>query len=375
VSSLLLDQIQNENSAQLKSIRLPEGADRVFTSCRRLRVYRGGWAQRQVKARQAGTNRLVFSWYKDSFIREKEFILPQMNRNRGFFSSRKSCFFLYLGLFWLYSDCSEAAFQFTNRKLGAPLEIDYRISLLDIGIGVAQAEGDIGGGHYRLTVKARATGMAGWLTGTVAEAFSMGSAMGPRVVPSNHGLDFSGQKNSFQLRMGLVGGAVTQVRIDPPLVPRDDRVPVEEAHRRNVIDPVGATIFLQSQRSATPDPAVCNRTVPVFDGVGRFDISLTYKETKPLKMMGFNGPVLVCAVRYTPVSGHRLNRPAVEFMRENKDIEVWLALVPGTRALVPVRILVKTMIGGLEIEATRFGAVAADKIAPEPLGAEAPQSR
>ena len=236
-------------------------------------------------------------------------------------------------------------------------------------------EGDFGGGQYRLMIKARATGMAGWLTGTAAEAFSMGSAMGPRVVPSNHGLDFSGQKNSFQLRMGLVGGAVTQVRIDPPLVPRDDRVPVEEAHRRNVIDPVGATIFLQSQRSATPDPAVCNRTVPVFDGVGRFDISLTYKETKPVKLVGFNGPVLVCSVRYTPVSGHRLNRPAVEFMRENKDIEVWLALVPGTRALVPLRIFVKTMIGGLEIEATRFGAVAADQIVPDPQPVEPSPSR
>jgi hypothetical protein len=195
------------------------------------------------------------------------------------------------------------------------------------------------------------------------------------VVPSTHGLDFSGQKNSFSLRMGLVGGSVTQVKIDPPLIPRDDRVPVEEAHRRGVIDPVGATIFLQSQRSATPDPAVCNRIVPVFDGVGRFEISLTYKETKPLKLVGFNGPVLVCSVRYTPVSGHRLNRPAVEFMRENKDIEVWLALVPGTRALVPLRIFVKTMIGGLEIEATRFGAVAADKIPPDPQPLDPAQSR
>ena len=298
-----------------------------------------------------------------------------MNRNRGSIPLRKCGFYLYLGLFSLYSAYSEAAFQFTNRKLGAPLEIDYRISLLDIGVGVAQAEGDLGGGQYRLTIKARATGMAGWLTGTAAEAFSMGSAMGARVVPSTHGLDFSGQKNSFQLRMGLAGGSVTQVRIDPPLVPRDDRVPVEEAHRRNVIDPVGATIFLQSQRSAAPDPAVCNRTVPVYDGVGRFDIGLTYKETKPVKLVGFNGPVLVCSVRYTPVSGHRLNRPAVEFMRENKDIEVWLALVPGTRALVPLRIFVKTMIGGLEIEATRFGAAPADKIAPEPLGGETGQTR
>ena len=294
---------------------------------------------------------------------------------KGFFSGKINGFSLFFGFFLIFSSHSEAAFQFTNRKLGAPLEIDYRISLLDIGIGVAQAQGDLGSGQYRLTIKARSTGMAGWLTGTSAEAFSMGSAVGPRVIPSAHGLDFNSQKSSFLLRMGLVGGAVTQVKIEPPLIPREDRVPVEEAHRRNVIDPVGAVILLQAQRVATPDPAVCNRTVPVFDGVGRFDIALTYKETKPMKILGFNGPVLVCSVRYTPVSGHRLNRPVVEFMRENKDIEIWLGLVPGTRALVPLRIYVKTMIGGLEIEATRFGSVPADQIPPEPRPTSDPQSR
>lgn len=289
------------------------------------------------------------------------------------FCGNKTVFSLCFGVFLFVSGSSDSAFQFTNRKLGAPLEIDYRISLLDIGIGVAQAQGDLGSGQYRLIVKARATGMAGWLTGTSAEAFSMGAQGTTRVVPTSHGLDFTGQKNAFLLRMGLVGGSVTQVKIDPPLIPRDDRVPVEEAHRRNVVDPIGATIFLQAQRSTVPDPSVCNRTLPVFDGVGRFDIGLTYKETKPLKIIGFNGPVLVCSVRYTPVSGHRMNRPAVEFMRENKDIEVWLALVPGTRALVPLRIFVKTMIGGLEIEATRFGAVPAD-LAPEvPPHSEGPK--
>ena len=299
----------------------------------------------------------------------------QKNRNRGVFNPKKPVFSLFFAIFLLFlADC-EAAFQFTNRKLGAPLEVDYRISLLDIGIGVARAEGDVGSSQYRLTVKARATGMAGWLTGTSAEAFSMGSAVGQRVIPSLHGLDFTGQKNAFLLRMMLAGGAVTQVKIDPPLIPRDDRVPVEESHRRNVVDPVGATIFLQAQRSGTPDPAVCNRTLPVFDGVGRFDIALTYKETKSLKIVGFNGSVLVCSVRYTPVSGHRLNRPAVEFMRENKDIEIWLALVPGTRALVPLRISVKTMIGGLEIEATRFGAIPADQIPPDPKPLGDPQPR
>ncbi len=292
--------------------------------------------------------------------------LSQKDRRKADFLLNPASFIWFLIVFLLFSSAAQAAFQFTNRKLGAPLEVDYRISLLDIGIGLAQAQGDLGSGQYRLTIKARATGMAGWLTGTSAEAFSMGSAIGPRPVPSVHGLDFMGQKSGFLLRMGLAGGSVQSVKIDPPLIPRDDRVPVEESHRRNVVDPVGATIFLQAQRNGKPDPMVCNRTVPIFDGVGRFDLTLTYKETKPLKIIGFDGPVLVCSVRYMPISGHRLNRPAVDFMRENKDIEVWLGLVPGTRALIPLRIFVRTMIGGLEIEATRFGALPADQIPPEP---------
>jgi hypothetical protein len=53
-------------------------------------------------------------------------------------------------------------------------------------------------------------------------------------------------------------------------------------------------------------------------------------------------------------------------MEENRDIETWLALVPGTRALVPLRIHVKTMVGTLDIEATRFGAIPADQVAPDP---------
>lgn len=284
---------------------------------------------------------------------------------RPYLGQKRPLILLCLGAL-VVAGTAEAAFQFTNRKLGAPLEIDYRISLLDLSVGQAQLSGDLGGGQYRINLNAKGAGLIGWLAGASGEGWSMGSASGSRVVPSTHGLSFRTSKGEFNLRMTLAGGNINKIMIDPPLIPRDDRVPVQDAHMRNVVDPVGALVFLQAMSGTKLDTNSCNRTLPVFDGVGRFDIILSYKATKQVKMQGFEGQVLVCSVRYKPISGHRTNRPVIAFMEDNRDIETWLALVPGTRALIPLRIYVKTMVGPLEIEATRFGAIPADQVAPDP---------
>ena len=83
------------------------------------------------------------------------------------------------------------------------------------------------------------------------------------------------------------------------------------------------------------DPANCDRTIPVFDGAARFDVVLSYGETKKRRDAWLSGPVLVCNARYVPISGHRALRPATKFMQENRDMSVWLAPVEGPRVLVP----------------------------------------
>ena len=94
--------------------------------------------------------------------------------------------------------------------------------------------------------------------------------------------------------------------------------------------------------------------MPVYDGFTRFDVSLAYAGTRRVQTKGYSGPVVVCNVRYTPIAGHR-NRKSVQFMSENKDIQVWLGARSARRGLVPYRISVATMMGATVIEATEFG--------------------
>jgi hypothetical protein len=154
----------------------------------------------------------------------------------------------------------------------------------------------------------------------------------------------------------------------PPLEAREDRVPVKDAHKKGVVDPVSALLMPTLGKGSLTDAGNCNRTIPIFDGATRFNIVLSYGSTQEVQKPGYSGPVLVCNVRYVPIAGHRAGRRATQFMVENRDISVWLAPVEGTRVLVPLRISVRTMVGTSVIEASRFSLDGRRAEAPRPAG-------
>jgi hypothetical protein len=170
--------------------------------------------------------------------------------------------------------------------------------------------------------------------------------------------------------MALASGNVSGIEITPPIDPKADRVPLLDIHKRNVVDPVSALIMPVAGQGPILDPAACNRTIPVFDGAGRFDVTLSFASTQTVDVPGFKGQVLVCQARYTPIAGHRTGRKATQFMAENRDMETWLAPVPNTRILVPVKISVRTMIGTTVIDATRIN-IAGDAGTSQPVTAAA----
>ena len=237
----------------------------------------------------------------------------------------------------------------------ASLKADYRITLAGLTIGMADYAGTFGPERYDVKVTGQLTGFAGLMSGGIkAGASSFGTLSGNRVVPAGFSASGRSTSGSRTVRMGVANGNVTTVSIEPPYEERPDRVPVTEANTRGIIDPLSGLIAVAASAAKPDEPATCNRTIPVFDGAQRFNIVLSYADTKPMDRAGFRGPVLVCNIRYVPISGHRTERPSTKFMEENRDMSVWLAPIPGTRVLVPIRISVATMIGTTVIEAERW---------------------
>jgi len=198
------------------------------------------------------------------------------------------------------------------------------------------------------------TGLARMLTGGKGAATVSGSILGAQPQPSTFAITSHSSSEQRTVRMGLSGGNVAAVDVNPPVDEKPDRVAIKDADKRGVVDPLSALLMPVAAGKGPMDPANCGRTLPIFDGAARFNVVLSYGETRTVDIPGYGGQVLVCNARYVPISGHRALRPATKFMEENKDISVWLAPVAGQKVLVPVRIAVRTMVGMSVVEASNW---------------------
>lgn len=233
----------------------------------------------------------------------------------------------------------------------ASIEARYDVSLLGLTFGTAGLAGTIDGSNYKLDMVAKLTGIAGGVTGGRGSGAATGALVGGKLSPKTFAVSSASSSESRTVRMALADNAVAGVDIEPPIDEKPDRVPLDDSHRRSIIDPLSAFIMPVSGKGKD---GVCNRTLPIFDGAARYDIKLTSAGTRSVKLEGYSGPVSICQARYVPIAGHRALRPSTKFMAENKDMTVWLAPVAGTDVMVPVRISVKTMIGTAVIEASSF---------------------
>jgi uncharacterized protein DUF3108 len=247
----------------------------------------------------------------------------------------------------------------------AGLTAEYDIWLGGLPIGTASVDAKIEAEQYRVDLRARLTGLAGVLTGGKGGAVAAGLLSGQRAVPSSFSAIASSSDNTRTLRMALSSGNIRAIEINPPLEDwvRPDRIPVAEAHKRGVVDPLSALVVPAIARDG--EASVCNRSLPVFDGATRFNIVLSYAGSKTVaKDGGYHGRVAVCAARYVPIAGHRPLRSITRFMQENQDMEAWMAPVPGTNVYMPYRISVKTLVGTTVVEASRFQSEGAAAAAP-----------
>ena len=234
------------------------------------------------------------------------------------------------------------------------LHATYRVSLIGLPIGAANLNADLSPTSYSIRADAKLTGLARLFANAQGASTGDGAIVGGHVSPATFATIAASSNMIRTIRMALSGNAVKGVDIAPPFEEKPDRIPLGPHDEQNVVDPIGAVVFPAPASGPLLSPETCNRKIPIFDGYTRFDINLTYVGERNVKAKGYDGPVVVCAIRYVPISGHRRDRPATKFMADNKDLEVWLAPIESDHILIPFRVSARTMIGTTVIEASEF---------------------
>jgi uncharacterized protein DUF3108 len=239
------------------------------------------------------------------------------------------------------------------------LDAEYVATLAGIPIGRGNWVIDIADDQFTATASGGTFGIMRVINAGHGNSVSQGVVTGGQLVPMTYAATITNDKRIDDVRMVFAGGNIKDLSVEPPLGPSTDRIPVTDADRRNVLDPMTATIDPVGGTGDPVSPQACHSRVPVFDGRMRYDLRTEFKRIEMVKAeKGYQGPVVVCAVHFVPISGYVPERYAIKYLAALRDAEVWLAPIVGTRVLAPYRFSLPTPIGTGVLQATQFVAVA-----------------
>ena len=248
----------------------------------------------------------------------------------------------------------------------ARLDARYVATLAGLPIGEGSWLITVDDADYSATATGTTTGPMRASTGGYGQTITHGTVQGGKPVLSSYTASIQSYKKVDEIRLKVDAGAVRDLKLDPPAETEAERVPVTEASKRGVLDPMTATLIRMPGHGDLMTAEACARTLAVFDGRLRYDLRLTYKRTDQGKAdKGYTGPAVVCDVSFSPVAGYIPTRAAIKYLSEQRDMEIWLVPIAGTRVLVPFRAEGPTPIGRAILQATEFVTTATPPKAPE----------
>jgi len=244
------------------------------------------------------------------------------------------------------------------------LDASYTISFARIRVGDISATGVFGESEYVISARGRAGGIMKVLVDGEASFSTRGTIKDGYPVPTTFTSKIVSDAETSDVTMVLDEGSVKELAAAAPT--KSDRVPVTQANRQGIVDPLTAMLFSAAAAGEGLHRDVCRHTLPIFDGQQRYDLKLAFKRMdKVAAEKGYAGPVVVCSVSYEPIAGHRAY-PLVKYLSEGREMEMALAPVAGTRLLAPFRMLVVSALANLVIEANQFEVTAQASTVADP---------
>ncbi len=215
----------------------------------------------------------------------------------------------------LFRSCRSAAFAAAVFVMGASvvvdaghaasaqgrLEAEYTATLAGIPIGRGNWIIDISDNQFSAAATGATTGLLRVFTGGHGTSSAHGIVNIGQPVPVSYAASISNDKRSDDVRMAFVGGNIKDLSVEPPPGPSPDRIPVTDADRHNVLDPMTSVLIAVGGSGDPVSPQACARKVAVFDGRMRYDLRSEFKRMETVKAeKGYQGPVVVCCGLFHP---------------------------------------------------------------------------
>lgn len=233
------------------------------------------------------------------------------------------------------------------------LDAQYEATLAGVPIGRGTWAIEIGDDTYAAAAQGGTAGLLkAFAQGTGA---SQGRIVNGALVANAYQASTTTGRKSEQIHITLSNGNVKESGIEPEPPVDPDRVPVTDAHKRGVFDPMTASLLRVPGNGELMTPEACHAGTAVFDGRMRYDLKLDFKRMENVKTeKGYRGPAIVCAIYFTPIAGYIPDRPVIKYLTTARNIEIAFVPIAGTRILVPFRMVIPTPFGTGMLEATSF---------------------
>ncbi len=249
-------------------------------------------------------------------------------------------------------------------KAQGRLAAQYSIVMTGVTIGHVTWSVDIRASGYTTVASGKASGMLSMLVNGEGSVGTTGRVENWRLQPGEFHSRIVDEDGDTNLQITFADG-IAQVVATPPLKPTPDRLPVTDADRRGVADPLSAVLITAEPGESFFSPGNCNHILAIFDGRRRYNLVLSYVRVDKIELdKSYAGPVLVCGMILQPIAGYRPDSLLVKYVAGRRDMELWLAPIAGTALMAPIRVAMPTMIGTLKIDADKFDTVAEPKPTP-----------
>jgi hypothetical protein len=227
-----------------------------------------------------------------------------------------------------------------------------------ITVGEATFDIDYDDKTYSVDARGKTAGIVDVFSPGKGKARSDGVIEPTKVVAQKHFVEYEEPEKTSALEVAFTGGDVAGVKVVAgKLRNKKSRrwVQIQPDQLKSVIDPASSLVIPVKPEAVGDGRAVCDRVFNVYDGDARYDIALKYKSSREIAVEGYKGNAFVCQLRYIPVAGHRSGEKNIEYMADNKDMEVWLAPMAGTSLFTPIRFDVPTWVGTVIAYPSYFG--------------------